>query len=311
MKIYKFIGEDKDKNDFKKNFMKEFVAKNKCKIIYKNKIIPLQSLLKIPENIIDISKIKLILYNYIYNINEIFLETTIAQIDQKNYKIERIKNKKNMNMYRFIKYHLCSSHEIFKLIYKINNEDKIKIFGDEFVGNNENKFSIIYKDNIFPLRTYFLINDINKEDKENKKFEILLLELEDILDRSYMFEDCESLIIFNKFEINNNEISDKQDGKEKYLYSEDSEDINKNNDFYPDNIDESIINEDIITNSFKLNLNNFLSEYNKVRIVKGNCYSCLKNMSYMFYGCSSLISLPDISKWNTKNVNYMNSMFAP
>ena len=45
MKIYKFIGEDKDKNDFK-NFMKEFVAKNKCKIIYKNKIIPLQSLLK-------------------------------------------------------------------------------------------------------------------------------------------------------------------------------------------------------------------------------------------------------------------------
>ena len=187
MKIYKFIGEDKDKNDFK-NFMKEFVAKNKCKIIYKNKIIPLQSLLKIPENIIDISKIKLILYNYIYNINEIFLETiSIGQIDQKNYKFERIKNKKNMNMYRFIKYHLCSSHEIFKLIYKINNEDKIKIFGDEFVGNNENKFSIIYKDNIFPLRTYFLINDINKEDKENKKFEILLLELEDISDRSYMF----------------------------------------------------------------------------------------------------------------------------
>ena len=37
MKIYKFIGEDKDKNDFT-NFMKEFVAKNKCKIIYKNKI---------------------------------------------------------------------------------------------------------------------------------------------------------------------------------------------------------------------------------------------------------------------------------
>ena len=25
-------------------------------------------------------------------------------------------------------------------------------------------------------------------------------------------------------------------------------------------------------------------------------------MSDMFYGCSSLISLPDISKWNTKNI---------
>ena len=28
--------------------------------------------------------------------------------------------------------------------YNIDNEDKIKIFGDEFVGNNANKFSIIW-----------------------------------------------------------------------------------------------------------------------------------------------------------------------
>ena len=33
------------------------------------------------------------------------------------------------------------------------------------------------------------------------------------------------------------------------------------------------------------------------------------NMSYMFYGCESLISLPDISKWNTSNVNDMSYMF--
>ena len=85
-----------------------------------------------------------------------------------------------MNMYRFIKYHFYSSHEIFKLIYKIDNENKIKIFGDEFVVNNGNKCSIIYKDNIIPLSSYFLFNDINKEDKINKKFEILLLEFEDI-----------------------------------------------------------------------------------------------------------------------------------
>ena len=33
-------------------------------------------------------------------------------------------------------------------------------------------------------------------------------------------------------------------------------------------------------------------------------------MSYMFSGCKSLNSLPDISKWNTSNVNYdMRSMF--
>ena len=28
----------------------------------------------------------------------------------------------------------------------------------------------------------------------------------------------------------------------------------------------------------------------------------ITNMSYMFYWCSSLNSLPDISKWDTKNV---------
>jgi surface protein len=28
------------------------------------------------------------------------------------------------------------------------------------------------------------------------------------------------------------------------------------------------------------------------------------NMKKMFYNCSSLISLPDISKWNTSNVRY-------
>ena len=39
-------------------------------------------------------------------------------------------------------------------------------------------------------------------------------------------------------------------------------------------------------------------------------YSHVNDMSKMFYGCNSLISLPDISKWNTSNVNYMNFMFS-
>ena len=33
-------------------------------------------------------------------------------------------------------------------------------------------------------------------------------------------------------------------------------------------------------------------------------------MSRMFEECSSLISLPDISKWDTKNVTEMNNIFA-
>jgi len=32
-------------------------------------------------------------------------------------------------------------------------------------------------------------------------------------------------------------------------------------------------------------------------------------MSYMFYKCSKLSKLPDISKWNTNNVTNMSGMF--
>ena len=32
-------------------------------------------------------------------------------------------------------------------------------------------------------------------------------------------------------------------------------------------------------------------------------------MSYMFYECSSLISLPDISKWDTQNIKEIGGIF--
>ena len=32
-------------------------------------------------------------------------------------------------------------------------------------------------------------------------------------------------------------------------------------------------------------------------------------MCYMFYGCESLTSMPNISRWNTDNVNNMSHMF--
>ena len=35
----------------------------------------------------------------------------------------------------------------------------------------------------------------------------------------------------------------------------------------------------------------------------------INDMSYMLYECSSLSSLPDISKWNTDNVKDMRYMF--
>ena len=37
--------------------------------------------------------------------------------------------------------------------------------------------------------------------------------------------------------------------------------------------------------------------------------SNITNISYMFEGCSSLLSLPDISKWNTNNVTDMRKYY--
>ena len=73
-----------------------------------------------------------------------------------------------MNIYKYIDYLFYSSHEILKLIYKIDSPNKIRIFGEEFVGNNGNKCTIIYKDKIIPLQSYFLFKYINEEDKKMK-----------------------------------------------------------------------------------------------------------------------------------------------
>jgi len=49
------------------------------------------------------------------------------------------------------------------------------------------------------------------------------------------------------------------------------------------------------------------SEKIKIKLIEKTIIS---NMSKMFYKCSSLLSLSDISKWNTNNVNNMSGMFS-
>ena len=50
---------------------------------------------------------------------------------------------------------------------------------------------------------------------------------------------------------------------------------------------------------------------NKLKQIEIKLYETkpITNMYSMFYSCSSLQSLPDISKWNTEKVTYMSYMF--
>ena len=208
-------------------------------------------------------------------------------------------------MNKFFDYLKFSSREVLKLIYKIESEDKIRIFGEEFIENNGNKGFIIYKDKIIPLQVYFLCKDIYKDDKVTKKFEILLLELEDISNKSCMFNNCNSLIELDFFEENKNELRVEKFEEEKYS---DSYETNNNN-LYLDYNNE-VTKKEISINIFKKTLIYFANEFNKIDKTKINSMICLKNMNGMFAGCSSLISIPDISKWNTNDVKEMNSVFS-
>ena len=99
MKIYKliFLSEeddyynyvDKAKNEDFEKYLKYFVKmnKHKYKIIYNNKMYPLQSIFQIKENKIGKLRIKLICYNHIKNIPPIFTHLPKYY----GYKIEKFK----------------------------------------------------------------------------------------------------------------------------------------------------------------------------------------------------------------------------
>ena len=167
------------------------------------------------------------------------LEQDLNSIINANNIIDRYKNvlkiyekMENENIIRQTEY---KNDIIIK--YKINNKNKIRIFGKEFVSNNKDNCQIIYEYKKYKLSEYFKFNN-----PENNIFEIILTGINNIKDASFMFYDCDSLISL------------------------------------PD-----------------------ISEWNTINVI---------NMNSMFQYCSSLETLPDISKWDTTNVTEMNYMFA-
>ena len=135
----------------------------------------------------------------------------------------------------------------------------------------------------------------------------------DISNISNMFKNCVKLLeisIDDDF-IN---INDEKFYKfEEYLdYNiENNEDIYEN--YYEDNyINFYNDNDNIFSNCSEIAKRKYMDinhSNSTISDIKDNIiihqYNQYSNMSYMFVNCSSLLSLPDISKWNTNNVNYM------
>ena len=309
--------------------------KNRRIIIYNNKVRPIESLL---SNELFKSKYlffesKIFIYQsykIIYGISNIFemqfMEKVTNLMKEENYeeKLEEI-GSWNTQIFEVKKY-------------------EIRIFGKEFVKNNYSKCLIIYNNRIFHLKEYFSFKDIQKE---KDKLEIQLLAIENIDNFSYMFENCYSLEKF--IEINNLEksIAMKQIKDNNKICTEIYDENNEiDGDFYNDiDIYDTSNIQSFSYSTFIGNLStikNKISELNSFNNSKNfffqNCKDrCLINLKYpkkikinplifnfkfsndiiivntinnMFCFCPSLISLPDISKWNTNNVSNMESLFC-
>jgi len=180
-----------------------------------------------------------------------------------------------------------SNKNIIKYTIK-KNEEKIKIFGNIFVKNNKDKCKIIYEKKEYDLTEYFYISNYNENILE------IELKINSILvDMSYMFDNCTSLIYFS------------------------------NNNWNTSNVNNmSYIFKDCLNLSTVIGISKWKTD--ALENMEGIFYNCIKlknlpdiskwntnninNMNNMFYNCSSLSKLPDISKWNTTKVLSMNSM---
>ena len=115
----------------------------------------------------------------------------------------------------------------------------------------------------------------------------------------------------NKFKNHENSINESLKNRLHMIYY---------NKYYNDNIinifgDKFVVNNKnrckMIYKNKKYELKKDFKNRHNISVLKINLTGILDitNMSYMFHDCSYLESLPDISKWNTSNVNDMSAIF--
>ena len=177
-----------------------------------------------------------------------------------------------------------------KIIYKNNKEEKIRIFGKNFVKNNKDICKLLIKG-----KEYELIEFINGKNNNNEFIEIILKGIKNITDMSCMFAGCSTLFSLSDISKMNTEniISMK-----KLFYDcislQSLPDISK---------------WDIENVKSFFGLFQGCSSLVSLPDVSYWDTSNVTDMRCMFYGCSSLSFLPDISKWNINNVTDMDCIF--
>ena len=208
--------------------------------------------------------------------------------------------------------------KLFKMTYKTReNDNYLKILGEDFVKNNKNKGKLAINNKKLNLKdTIFFGNDVL-----NKINKLKMLLCKNIYNKSFMFKNCELLESFSGILIENDkEKYENNESYEKIEYKEEIIEYDEQNifDSFNSNIrDYPIYNymsntfsqiSDIIYKKSYDNYDNSIILYmnNEMKYLNNN-YTILREI---FYKCESLISLPDITKWDTFNICDMSGMFS-
>ena len=195
---------------------------------------------------------------------------------------------------------------IINIIYKKKNKkERIKLFDENFVKNNEDKCKIIYGGKEHKIKEYLYDFDINPKEYYKEEIKLQLKIFDIITDMSYMFRECDTLLSFPNI-LQMNDSLHKEQKKSKTLSSIENNDFTNGDIFPKENSFSSLINSKVTNVSYMFF--GCKSLISLPDISKWNTEN-ISDMSYMFFGCNSLISLPDISKWNTENVTNMDRMF--
>ena len=301
MEIFQKVYKIKSNENVVKIFDDDFIRKNKniYKIVYNNKMYPLQNEIFIENKNISEIKIKLISFSSIYI---------------KTIPIGSYVTKKCLYNNKYFK------NKLSRMIYKINNnENKIRIFGKTFVENNINKCRIIYNNIVSSLQEYLYFSE---KFKKCDNLEIILIEFESIYNRKCMFYECNLLKEFylpddtEKYyefiiDTHNNDINSNLSN----ISDDDSDDLfysfyGNTNDF---NIDKNSLENSLDSSDRKGNRSDKdkSSQIHSSEFLNVSYFYipyCI-DVSYMFKGCSSLDSLPNISRLNTSEINNMNNTF--
>ena len=204
---------------------------------------------------------------------------------------------------------------IWEIIYISEyNENKLKIFDKLFVDNNKDKCKIIYNHKEYELKEYF--EEIDNR-HNNQEIKIKIKDINNIYDMSYMFNNCKNLFkIFDKSKENDLQDSfESKNNSSEYNIEISLLDTTKNN----SSDKNDIIYEGCETNLSSMssitmrNITDYISISNNIYSINSilNPFYIINvmNLKNMFNNCSSLISLPDLSKWKTSNVTDMSNMF--